>query len=264
MRSTGNRERKKMARSGKETKDKIRRFSTARIIEHLLIIVTTLTLFATGLSQRFWTIDVSQWFILKLGGIDNVRLIHRFAGLLFSLELILHMTIAMIGVMYKQWQPSMFITKKDFADAKHNMKYYFGFEDHPARCDRYDYMEKFEYWTILFGGILMLFTGFILWFPTFVARFLPGEIIPSAKALHSNAATLIFLLNAVWHIYNSIFSPEAFPLDTSIFTGYISRERMVREHPIELARIEGVKTEDIVENSHRDVSGLEVEKPPPL
>jgi len=35
-----------------------------------------------------------------------------------------------------------------------------------------------------------------------------------------------------------VFSPEVFPLDTCIFTGYISRERMVREHPLELARIE--------------------------
>jgi cytochrome b subunit of formate dehydrogenase len=229
-----------MQKSGTMKKERIRRFSTARIIEHLLIIVTTVTLFATGLSQRFWTFHVSKWFILKMGGIDNVRFIHRFAGLIFSIELILHLLIAVMGVTFKQWQPTMFITKKDFADAKHNMRYYFGFENHPARCDRFDYMEKFE------------------------ARFLPGEIIPSAKALHSNEATLIFLLNAVWHIYNSVFSPDVFPLDTSIFTGHISRERMVREHPLELAQMEGVDIEKIVENNHRSAAGQEEAKPSPL
>ena len=138
----------------------------------------------------------------------------------------------------------MFITRDDLVAAVHNIRYYFGLEDRPAMCDRYDYMEKFEYWTILMGGFLMIVTGTVLWFPILVTKFLPGEIIPAAKALHSNEALLIFLINALWHIVNAVFSPEAFPLDTSIFTGYISRERMAREHPLELARLEeGVPAE---------------------
>jgi cytochrome b subunit of formate dehydrogenase len=166
-----------------------------------------------------------------------------------------------LGVLRGRWQPSMFITKKDYEDAIHNIRYYFGFENQPAKCDRYDYMEKFEYWTILVGGILMIMTGVILWLPTLVTRILPGEFIPAAKALHSNEAMLIFLLNAVWHIYNSIFSPEAFPLDTSIFTGYISRERMIREHPLEYARMEGVAPEELEKNVPGETQSLKVGVP---
>ncbi len=242
-------------------KRRIRRFSTYRILEHWGIIVTTMILFATGLCQRFWHLEMSQWFILKLGGIDNVRLIHRYTGLLFSLELLMNVFVGIMGVIRGRWQPSMFITKKDYEDAIHNIKYYFGFENQPTKCDRYDYMEKFEYWTILVGGILMFMTGVILWTPTLVTRILPGEIIPAAKALHSNEAMLIFLINAVWHIYNSIFSPEVFPLDTSIFTGYISRERMIREHPLELARMEGVPPEELEDNRSLRIRGVEGEAP---
>jgi len=240
-------------------KKKIRRFSSYRIMEHWGIILTTMILFATGLCQRFWHLEVSQWFILKLGGIDNVRLVHRYTGLLFSFELLMNVLVGMMGVIRGKWQPTMFVTKKDYEDAIHNIKYYFGFENQLAKCDRYDYMEKFEYWTILIGGILMFMTGIILWTPTFVTRILPGEIIPAAKALHSNEAMLIFLINAVWHIYNSIFSPEAFPLDTSIFTGYISRERMIREHPLELARMEGVSPEELEKNSPGGIQNLKIE-----
>jgi len=240
-------------------KKKIRRFSSYRIMEHWGIILTTMILFATGLCQRFWHLEVSQWFILKLGGIDNVRLVHRYTGLLFSFELLMNVLVGMMGVIRGKWQPTMFVTKKDYEDAIHNIKYYFGFENQLAKCDRYDYMEKFEYWTILIGGILMFMTGIILWAPTFVTRILPGEIIPAAKALHSNEAMLIFLINAVWHIYNSIFSPEAFPLDTSIFTGYISRERMIREHPLELARMEGVSPEELEKNSPGGIQNLKIE-----
>jgi hypothetical protein len=98
----------------------------------------------------------------------------------------------------------------------------------------------------------MITTGFILWFPVEVARLLPGEVIPAAKAAHSNEALMAFLVIIIWHIYNAVFSPEVFPLDTAIFTGLISRERMVHEHPIELARIEGVPVEEIVKHSHAE------------
>ncbi len=235
-----------MGEAAGEGKGRFRRFSGFRIAEHWVIIFTTVVLFATGLSQRFWNLDSAQWFILKLGGIDSVRLIHRYAGVLFSLQLFLHVGVGMLGVMLRRMQPSMLINRQDVQDAVHNVKYYFGLENKPAVCDRYDYMEKFEYWTILVGGFLMVMTGAILWLPLLVTRLLPGEVIPAAKALHSNEALMIFLINAIWHIFNAIFSPEVFPLDTSIFSGYISRERMVREHPVELARLEGVSLEEVL------------------
>lgn len=236
--------------------DKIRRFSTARIIEHWLVIITIGTLVVTGLSQKFYNLDLSQWFILKLGGIDSVRLVHRYTGIVFSIAAAEHIITGIIGVVFKKWQPSMIINKKDFSDAILNIRYYIGMENHPAICDRYNYKQKFEYWGILIGGLLMIASGLILWVPTVVTRFLPGEIIPAAKALHTNEALLIFLILAVWHIYNSIFSPEVFPFDTSIFTGYISRERMVHEHPVELARLENKPLEEIV--AHRYVDSQEI------
>ncbi|HWR59299.1 MAG TPA: cytochrome b/b6 domain-containing protein, partial [Thermodesulfovibrionales bacterium] len=167
----------------------------------------------------------------------------RYTGIVFVLAILSHIIIAVIGVAMRRWQPSMMINKNDFINAAHDMKYYIGLKNSPARCDRYSYKQKFEYWGILTGGLLMVVTGIILWFPAVMTRLMPGELVPVAKVLHSNQALVIVLLIAVWHIYNSIFSPEVFPLDASIFTGYISRERMVHEHPIELASIEKAKTE---------------------
>ena len=69
-------------------------------------------------------------------------------------------------------------------------------------------------------------------------------MIPAAKAAHSNEALLAFLVIVVWHLYNSIFSPEVFPLDTAIFTGKISVSRMKHEHPLEYERITGQSLED--------------------
>lgn len=227
-----------MATSSFITEDRVRRFSPARIFEHWAHVLMFSVLVCTGLAQRFYSLESSQWIILHLGGIDVVRLIHRFTGVIFSLGVSTHVVIAAVGIIYKQWQPSMVITKKDFADVVHNIKYYLGLEKFPTRGGRYTYKQKFEYWGIFTGVLLMILSGVILWFPMVVTKFMPGEIIPAAKVLHTNEALVVFLIIAIWHIYNAIFSPDVFPLDTSIVTGYISKERMLGEHPDELAERE--------------------------
>jgi len=105
---------------------------------------------------------------------------------------------------------------------------------------------------VIISAVLMIMTGIILWLPALLTRFLPGEIIPAAKVMHTNQGFLMFLIIALWHIYNSIFSPEIFPIDKSIFTGYISRERMALEHPAELARIENKPVEEII-SAHKEM-----------
>ncbi|MDP2166838.1 MAG: cytochrome b/b6 domain-containing protein [Thermodesulfovibrionales bacterium] len=234
--------------SGKDRhgEGKFKRFGPYRIIEHQANVVVFAVLVITGLSQRYHAASWAQWLVMTLGGIDMVRFIHRSTGLVFSLFLIQHIAVAAYGLIFKKWGPSMIINKKDFSDAIDNLRYYFGITDRPARCDRYDYKQKFEYWGVTVGGVLMVITGLTLWFPTEIFSLLPmlpGQIIPAAKVAHTNEAMLAFLVIAIWHIYNSIFSPEVFPLDTSIFTGWISEERMIHEHPLEYERLTGEKLE---------------------
>jgi cytochrome b subunit of formate dehydrogenase len=224
--------------------EKIRRFSTGRIVEHWVIVAAFGILITTGLSQKFYNLDISQWIIYQLGGIDNVRLIHRYTGIAFAVANFLHVLIAVFGVSFRNWETSMMIKKKDFTDVIYNIQYYIGAKDHPARCDRYD------------CGIIMIITGFILWFTTDVARLMPGEIIPTAKILHTNQGFLAFLIIAVWHIYNSIFSPEVFPIDTVIFTGKISLARMKKEHPLEYQKLVDEIIEEADYSEYRDYGGV--------
>ncbi len=237
----------------------VKRFSLYRIIEHWLAAAAFVALAATGLSQMFYTLELSQWFVITLGGIDTVRIIHRVGAVVFTCLIAEHVIVASFGVLFRKWEPSILINRKDFYDAAENLKYYFGLTNRPARCGRYDYKQKFEYWGILAGGLVMIVTGLTLWFPVFVASFLPGAVIPAAKALHTNVAMMIFFIIAVWHIYNSIFSPEVFPLDTSIFNGKISKERMMKEHPLEYEKMFGAPAElpdrEVVQKETRRESG---------
>jgi formate dehydrogenase subunit gamma len=225
----------------------VKRFGAFRIVEHQFNAITFIVLVVTGLSQKFHDSSLAEWIIMTLGGIDNARLVHRTAGLVFTFLTLQHVIAASYGVLFKKWRPSMVINLKDFSDAVDNLKYYFGVTDHPAKCDRYDYKQKFEYWGVVVGGLLMIATGLVLWFPTKVFALLPilpGQIVPAAKAAHTNEAMLAILVIVTWHIYNSVFSPEVFPLDTTIFTGKISAERMIHEHPLEYERLSGEKALD--------------------
>lgn len=240
---------------------KFKRFNLYRILEHQANAIAFLILTVTGLSQKFHASGWAEWIILTLGGIDTVRVIHRTTGFIFVILLLQHISVGAYGLLFRRWTPSIIIHKKDFTDAIDNLKYYFGITDSPARCDRYDYKQKFEYWGVIAGGMLIIVTGLTLWFPSELFRllpFLPGQIIPAAKAAHSNEALLAFLVIVIWHIYNSIFSPEVFPLDTSIFTGKISEERMIHEHPLEYERLTGVKIQH-----HTKEAPEEIQPPAP-
>ena len=210
----------------------IRKFNAYRIIEHLVIIALFFILAVTGLSQKFYDLRISQLLIGSLGGIDSTRLVHHVAGALFTLLAAQHVAVNFAGVIFFQWEPSMLITFKDVQDALQNVRYYLGLDEREAICGRYGYKEKFIYWLILLGGIQQIVSGFILWFPVAMTTYLPGQIVPAAKAVHTNEAMMIFTLMAIWHIYDSMFSPDIFPLNKSIFTGYVEKKKGSRmEHP---------------------------------
>jgi hypothetical protein len=83
----------------------------------------------------------------------------------------------------------------------------------------------------------MAVTGLVLMFPAVVTRVLPGVVVYAAKAAHGLEALLAVASIITWHMYNTHLAQGLFPLDRTIFTGEISRERLVHEHPLEYERL---------------------------
>ncbi len=215
------------------------RFTAMQRVEHFVTMIDFIGLVATGLPQKFYTARWAQWLIGAMGGIDTVRWIHRFFGVVLIVAVLVHGLGALRAILSRKVGFSMAVNKRDFTDAVQTLRYYLGLEDHPAAFDRYDYKQKWEYWSLMIGNVIMILSGLTLMYPTVVARIGPGEIIPAAKVAHSNEGLMAFLVITVWHVFNAHLHPDVFPFDASIFTGKISRERMEHEHPLELARLEG-------------------------
>ena len=215
------------------------RFSFWSRFQHAAVILLFGLLLVTGMPQKWPAADASRWVIDHIGGIFVARWIHRAAGIAFSVLVVAHLSVAIAGVLTRRMKPSMLLRKRDFQDAIDNLKYYAGFADVPPKFGRFDYRQKFEYWGLIFGSFIMVATGFILYFPIPVSQWLPAELIPAAKVMHSYEALFAFLIVLIWHMAGAHLSPEAFPIDTSIFTGRIRKDKLKHEHALEYEEIFG-------------------------
>jgi formate dehydrogenase subunit gamma len=225
--------------------DYIVRFNLQQRIEHFITMVVFALLCLTGLPQKFYQAGWAHTIVDVFGGVDNLRWTHRIAGMLLALSTVVHFTNAILLMLGKRTYFSMVPTRKDFEDVVQQLKYYLGMTEKHPMYDRYTYKEKFEYWGLVIGNVIMVLTGFILFFPVQAANVVPGQIIPAAKVAHSNEGLMAFFVITIWHIFNAHLNPDVFPFDASIFTGKVSRERYVHEHPLELARLEGGTPPDI-------------------
>jgi len=219
--------------------DYIVRFSLKQRIEHFVTMLVFALLCLTGLPQKFYQAGWAHALVGFFGGVDATRWIHRICGIALAVATVVHFTNAFVLMLGKKTYFSMVPTKKDFQDVIQQLKYYLGMTDRSPMYDRFTYKEKFEYWGLVIGNVIMVTTGFILFFPVQAANLIPGQIIPAAKVAHSNEGLMAFFVITVWHIFNAHLNPDVFPFDASIFTGKVARERYMHEHPLELARLEG-------------------------
>ncbi len=214
---------------------KFLRFAIEQRVEHIFLLVSFSLLGLTGLIQKFPLAPISDWLITALGGIETVRIIHRTNAIIMVAIAIYHVAELGYRLFVMRRQTSMAPGPADAAHVIQDVLVYLGLRQHTARYGRYTYAEKMEYWAMIWGTLIMAITGFILWNPIAVAKFLPGEIIPASKAAHGAEAILAVLAIILWHFYNVHLKV----FNKSIFTGTLTREEMLHEHPAELAHLEG-------------------------
>lgn len=215
----------------------VERFSPVRRAEHILVIVTFVALVVTGFPQKFHGTGWGRWMLENLGGLGATRTIHRAAGIVFAFHAVVHVLAALAGVLTRRLRLTLLPTPQDFRDLVQNLAYYFGYREHPPEFPKFDYRQKFEYMGILLGGLVMILSGLILLYPATVALWVTGEVIPAARVAHSNEAMLALLVLVVWHVYGSHLSPEIFPMDKTIFTGFITAEDLKHRHALEYKRL---------------------------
>ncbi len=210
--------------------DEFIRFTRIQRFEHLIVLTTFVLLLATGLPQRFHDASWAEQFVRFFGGVDQLRYIHRFAGIVLTLTSLAHVARIVIGVAAQRMPMSMVPNRQDFVDTLTMVRYYLGLTDRAPRGDRFTYGEKFEYWGMVLGSIVMIVSGMLLLYPMWWSSWLPGQLFAVARTAHSYEAMMALLTIIVWHMYGARF-------DTCIFTGRISARKLAHHHPLEYERL---------------------------
>lgn len=232
-----------IAKEQDKTVKYVQRFEAFPRLLHFTMIISFLTLAVSGMSLKFstqpWAVTISG----LVGGYENLGIFHRIAATALFTIFFLHFIY--VYKKWKKWQESSkgvlnYIYNKDSVlphrnDAKElfgAVKWFFGLGPQP-NFGRWTYWEKFDYFAIAWGMVIIGGTGLTLWFPEFFTRWIPGYWLNIATIIHSDEALLAASFIFTIHFFNTHFRPEKFPLDPVIFTGQVPLEEFKHERPRE-------------------------------
>ena len=210
------------------------RFNLSQRWEHTLLILSITVLLLTGLPQKYRDAAWSQALLSTPEMVTNVQTVHHAAALVLTLEILFHLGNIILQMVRRRLPGDMLPTLQDVKDAGQMLKYLLFLSSSKPKFGKYNFEQKFTYWFLFFAIGILVFSGFIIWFPIQFTAIFPGGIIPAAKMAHSTEAIVTTLFVIIWHFYHVHFER----LNLSIFTGKLNEEEMEKYHAWEYERLE--------------------------
>ena len=214
------------------------RMTLGERLQHGSLLVSFTVLVITGFMLRFpeawWVRGIQQ---LSDQVFEARSIIHRISGVVMIAASLVHVWYIFFTERGRQLIRDLLPRLQDASDAVAVFKYNIGLSTVKPKFGRFSYIEKSEYWALVWGTFVMAATGFVMWFDnTFIGIFskLGYDI---ARTIHYYEAWLATLAIIVWHIYFVMFNPDIYPINLAFWKGTLSEEEMEDEHPLELEEI---------------------------
>ncbi|HYL16235.1 MAG TPA: cytochrome b/b6 domain-containing protein [Terriglobales bacterium] len=214
-------------------------------IQHWILFVCFTVLVLTGFALIYPFSTVADW----VGITDPIRrTVHRIAGVALIVTGIYHVFYVLLSRNGRQMGKALLPEPKDIRDVWATLRYHLGLSQHRPEFGRFNYGEKFEYWAVVWGTVIMACTGLMAWFQILVTRTpAPGWWIDVALTIHLYEAILATLAILIWHFYQVIFDPDVYPMNWSWWNGRMSLEHYKDEHALD--------AEPILETMRRESTG---------
>jgi formate dehydrogenase gamma subunit len=199
--------------------------------QHFILLLSFTVLAITGFALKF----PDSWIARLLGSNEPFRRwTHRIAGVILLAAGAYHVVYLLVTQdgrkLVKDFSPRV----KDMKDILGALRFLFGLSREKPRSGRFGYVEKMEYWAVIWGTVIMGVTGLMLWFKLDVTRFLQRWVLDVATTIHYYEAILACLAIIVWHFYHVIFDPGVYPLNWACWDGRVSEHWQREEHPLEV------------------------------
>lgn len=226
-----------------ESSEKYLRMTLNERVQHFFLLTSFITLVITGFALTYpeaiwvrWTRYVFGDQVFELRG-----LVHRIAAVIMVADSLYHIYYVSFTKRGRGLISDLWFYKSDITDLVNVFKFYTGKTDEKPKFGRFSYIEKAEYWALVWGTIVMGITGSLLWFENTFLPVISNTGMDIATMIHFYEAILASLAIVVWHFYFVIYNPEVYPMSKAWFTGYLTRKEMEHEHPLELERIDAEK-----------------------
>lgn len=205
-------------------------------IQHWLLAISFITLVISGFALRY---PDTWWAIPMVVGdsIDLRSIVHRIAASLNTAVAVYHVGYLLFTHRGRKQLVWMLPKPLDLRHLRDKILQNIGIKTQPIEFSHYTYWEKMEYWALIWGTIVMLITGVTLWFENFFLQYIPLFYLDIGRVIHYYEAILASLSILVWHFYFVIANPEVYPVNFSMFNGYLTEHEMENEHSGELKSI---------------------------
>ncbi len=206
--------------------------------QHAILMLSFTLLVVTGFMLRY----PEAWWVVAIRRV-SVRAfewrgwIHRGAGVVMLASGLWHFGYLAFTARGRQLFRDLLPRWRDATDPIAVMKYNLGLAPTKPAFPRFCYIEKAEYWAMMWGTFLMGVTGAILWFDNTSIGLFTKLGFDISRTVHFYEAILATLAILVWHFYFVIFNPDVYPMSLAWLTGKMSEREMLDEHPLELARL---------------------------
>lgn len=216
---------------------KVRRFTRNQLLQHGVLIVSFVLLLLTGFPVRYASSPAAGWLVQAFGGVTMRGAIHRVVAVVLIGVCVWHLIWTIFTRRGRADFMNMLPEIRDIGRAIGMLKYYLGLAMEMPGFGRFNLIEKFEYLAMGWGSVVMIVTGFALWFPEAALRMMPKWGLDVCHIVHGYEAVLAFLAITIWHFYHVHFKPGLFPMSRVFLDGEVTLAEMRHEHRLEYERL---------------------------
>jgi cytochrome b subunit of formate dehydrogenase len=214
------------------------RMTLSERIQHASLVISFAMLVLTGFMLRFpnaWWVEAIR--SVSSGAFELRSLLHRISAVVMVAASLYHTYYILFVPRGRQLVKDLLPKYQDLLDAVDVFKYNLGFSKDKPKFARFSYIEKSEYWALVWGTIVMGLTGVIMWFENYSMGIITKLGWDVARTIHYYEAWLATLAIIVWHFYFIMFNPDVYPMNLAWFKGTLTESEMEEEHPLELEEI---------------------------
>ncbi|MBF0618831.1 MAG: cytochrome b/b6 domain-containing protein [Candidatus Omnitrophica bacterium] len=192
------------------------RMEKAVRIQHIILVTTFIALAYSGFALKN---PQAWWSIPFMGSSDGRGLVHRIAALLFMMLSAYHLWFILFTARGR-WHLDQLLPKKaDLTQFLQTFAYYFGLRKDKPHQGFYGYIEKMEYWALVWGSVVMALTGLVMMQKETFLKFFPKWLFDAIAAVHYYEAILACLAIILWHWYFVMFDPDVYPMKWTWLNG---------------------------------------------